>query len=292
MPEGDTVWLAGRRLHEALAGEVLLRSDFRVPQLAAVDLAGREVLDVASRGKHLLTRIAGGLTLHTHFRMDGSWHLYRPGERWRGGPMHQVRLVLETAPWQAVGYRMPVVELFPTEQEERSVGHLGPDLLGPHWGEAELTEAVRRLRARPDRELGDALLDQRNLAGVGNLYKAEVCFLCAISPWETIATVDGRSADALAGVVQRAQRLLEANKSTWHQSTTGDRRRGYDHWVFEREGRPCRRCGTRVLMATQGEAPYGRLTYWCPVCQPGPAPTPVRRADLPPPPAGRNRRSP
>ena len=110
MPEGDTVWLAGQRLHEALAGDLLVRSDFRVPSLATVDLSGQAVLEVVPRGKHLLTRLSGGLTLHTHFRMDGSWHLYRPGDRWTGGPEWQVRAVLETASWQAVGYRLPVVD--------------------------------------------------------------------------------------------------------------------------------------------------------------------------------------
>ena len=144
VPEGDTVWLAGQRLHEALAGDVLVRSDFRVPALATVDLAGRRVLEVVPRGKHLLTRLSDGLTLHTHFRMDGSWHLYRPGDRWTGGPQWQVRAVLETASVQAVGYRLPVVELLATDDEDTVVGHLGPDVLGPDW---DAEEAVRRLSA-------------------------------------------------------------------------------------------------------------------------------------------------
>ena len=121
MPEGDTVWLAAHHLHQALAGRQLVRSDFRVPQLATTDLAGRRVLEVVARGKHLLTRVDGGLTLHTHFRMDGSWHLYRPDERWRGGPESDVRLVLEVPDRVAVGYRLPVVELLDTAAE----GHRG-----------------------------------------------------------------------------------------------------------------------------------------------------------------------
>jgi endonuclease-8 len=284
MPEGDTVWLAGRRLDDALSGRVLTGSDFRVPRYATVDLAGRTVRDVVSRGKHLLTRIGDDLTLHTHFRMDGSWHLYRHGDPWRGGAGHQIRVVLENAEWQAVGYRLPVVDLVPRSEEETLVGHLGPDLLGPDW---DLEEAVRRTARAPEVELGTALLDQRNLAGIGNLYKAEVCFLAGVSPWRPV----GEVAD-LPALLARAQRLLELNKSTWHQSTTGDRRRGHDHWVFERDGKPCRRCGTRILMADQGEAPYARITYWCPHCQPGPAPQPVHRRDRPPPPLGRNRYSP
>ncbi len=280
MPEGDTVWLAGRRLDDALAGRLLTRSDFRVPQLATVDLAGREVIEVVSRGKHLLTRIAGDLTLHTHFRMDGSWHLYRPGARWHGGPDWQVRLLLSNTEWDAVGYRLPVVELLPRDREADVVGHLGPDLLGPDWDPAE---AVRRLAAEPGREIGQALLDQRNLAGVGNLYKTEVCFLEGVSPWTPVRDVDLRS------VVDRSHRLLDLNKDHVWQTTTGTGRRGADHWVFERQGRPCLRCGTRVLTAAQGTPPYERIAYWCPQCQPGPAPAPVRpprRADRP---AGRTR---
>jgi endonuclease-8 len=264
MPEGDTVWLAGRRLHDALAGRQLTRSDFRVPQLATVDLAGRTVAEVVSRGKHLLTRIDDDLTLHTHFRMDGSWHLYRPGEPWRGGPQWQVRVVLENAERVAVGYRLPVVELLPRDRENDAVGHLGPDILGPDWDPAE---AVRRLAADPDRELGPALLDQRNLAGVGNLYKTEVCFLAGVTPWTRVGDVPD-----LARIVDRVARLLRANRDTVRQVTTGDTRRGRGHWVFERAGRPCLRCGSPVASAEQGEAPYARITYWCPHCQHGPAP--------------------
>jgi endonuclease-8 len=266
VPEGDTVYLAARRMHDALAGRVLTRSDFRVPQLATTDLAGRTVQAVVSRGKHLLTRVEGDLTLHTHFRMDGTWHLYRPGARWTGGPAHQIRVVLENADWQAVGYRMPVVELLPTAEEDRAVGHLGPDLLGPDW---DLDEAVARLTAQPEREIAPALLDQRNLAGIGNLYKTEVLFLSGITPWTRVADVPDVTA-----VVRRAHRLLQANKDHWQQTTTGSMRRGEDHWVFERAGRPCRRCGTRVREATQAEAgreQYARVCYWCPHCQSGPA---------------------
>jgi endonuclease VIII len=284
VPEGDTVWLAGRRLDESLGGRVLTGSDFRIPKLATTDLAGQTVTTVISRGKHLLTRLDSGLTLHTHFEMDGSWHLYRPGSRWSGGPDWQVRVVLTNADWHAVGYRLPVVDLLPTRDESTVVGHLGPDILGPDW---DPDEAVRRLRAEPDREVGLALLDQRNLAGIGNLYKAETLFLSGVTPWTLV-----RDIDDLVGVVRRAHRLLEANKSRWQQSTTGDLRRGEQHWVFERTGRPCRRCGERVLMAVQGDPPRERLSYWCPHCQRGPAPTPARRSDLPPAPTGRRRYTP
>jgi len=268
VPEGDTVWLAAQRMHEALAGRVLTRSDFRVPQLATTDLSGREVLEVVPRGKHLLTRVAGGLTLHTHFRMDGSWHLYQPGDRWQGGPDWQVRVVLENAEQVAVGYRLPVVELLETAAEATAVGHLGPDLLSDGW---DADEALRRLRVEPDAEIGMALLDQRNLAGLGNLYRTEVLFLRGLTPWVTVADVPD-----LPALVEKGRRLMVANRGHWEQSTTGALRRGEEHWVFERSGRPCRRCGTRILTAEQGAAPYARLTYWCPRCQVGPAPSPAR----------------
>jgi len=273
VPEGDTVWLSAKRMHDALAGRVLTATDFRVPQLAEVDLAGRAVLEVVPRGKHMLTRIEQGLTLHTHFRMDGTWHLYAAGERRTGGPDWQVRAVLENAERQAVGYRLPVLELLATAEEDSVVGHLGPDLLAEDVDE---TEALRRLAAEPDREVGMALLDQRVLAGLGNLYRCEVLFLRGVTPWTRVGDVPD-----LPALVRTSRRLLVANRGHWEQTTTGSLRRGEDHWVFERTGRPCRRCGTRVLSAEQREpqAPAyqsARLTYWCPRCQLGPAPPPQR----------------
>jgi len=286
VPEGDTVWLAAKRMHEALAGRVLTSSDFRVPQLATTDLAGRVVREVVPRGKHLLTRLSAegghaGLTLHTHFRMDGTWHLYRPGDRWRGGPAWQVRVVLENAEWQAVGYRLPVVELLETADEAEVVGHLGPDVLSDDW---DADEAVRRLLADPEREIGMALLDQRNLAGLGNLYRTEVLFLRGLTPWTPVGDVSD-----LAALVEKGRRLMLANRGHWEQSTTGSLRRGEHHWVFERTGQPCRRCGTRIVTAEQGAAPRARLSYWCPRCQLGPAATPVQAAARRDRPVGRTR---
>jgi endonuclease VIII len=263
MPEGDTVWLAARRLHDALAGRVLTGTDFRVPRHATADLTGRAVTETVSRGKHLLTRVDGGTTLHTHLRMEGSWHLYRPGARWRG-PGAQVRVVLRTEAWEAVGFRLPVVELLPTADEARVVGHLGPDLLGPGW---DPHEAVRRLGRHPDRPVGEALLDQRNLAGVGNLYRAELCFRAGVTPWTRIGDVPD-----LPGLVADAHRLLVRNRETPEQVTTGEHRRGRRTYVFEREGRPCLRCGTPVRRDTLGAPPHARAAYWCPTCQQGAAP--------------------
>ncbi|MCU1592955.1 MAG: DNA-(apurinic or apyrimidinic site) lyase [Frankiales bacterium] len=253
------MWLAARRMDRALAGHVLVSSDFRVPALATVDLAGTAVTEVVPRGKHLLTRLSNGLTLHTHFRMDGSWHLYAPGDRWKG-PDFQVRAVLATATTVAVGFRLPVVELVPTDQEADVVGHLGPDVLADDFDQAE---AVRRLGAVPQRAIGMALLDQRNLAGLGNLYRLEALFLTGVTPWTPVSEVD------LDRLVTRSVRLIRANREHPEQSTTGSLRPGEQHWVFERAGRPCRRCGQRVLRADQGEGTYTRVTYWCGHCQQG-----------------------
>ena len=272
MPEGDTVWLTASRLHDALAGRVLTTSDLRVPQLATVSLVGQTVLEVVARGKHLLARTDAGLSLHSHLLMDGAWRVFRAGERWTGGPGHQVRVVLGNAESTAVGYRVHEVAIVPSAREDELVGHLGPDTLGP---DGDAGEAVRRLLARPEREIGPALLDQRNLAGVGNLYKSEALFLRGIAPW----TLVGDVAD-LPALVTLARRLLEANKHRWEQVTTGDARRGRQHWVFERSGAACRRCGTRIESAEQAEADHperARLSYWCPRCQPGPQPRDARR---------------
>ncbi|HEY2763858.1 MAG TPA: DNA-formamidopyrimidine glycosylase family protein, partial [Pseudonocardiaceae bacterium] len=164
MPEGDTVWLTGRRLGAALAGGTLVRGELRHPRLATTNLTGTAVREVVSVGKHLLTRLGDGRSLHTHLRMDGAWHLYRPGQRWRG-PDHQVRAILAVPDRVAVGFRLHDMALVPSDQEHRLIGHLGPDLLGPGWGPEPESEAVRRLTAQPDRELGLTLLDQTVLAG-------------------------------------------------------------------------------------------------------------------------------
>jgi endonuclease VIII len=259
MPEGDTVWLAAQRMHTALAGSTLRRGEFRIPQLATIDLAGSVVREVVPRGKHLLIRLEDGRTLRTHFRMDGSWHIYRPGASWKGGPAYDVRTVLTTDEWECVGYRLHDIDLVPTTEEDRLVGHLGPDILGPDW---DLAEALRRLQERPDEQIGVALLDQRNLAGIGNLYKVESLFLLGVHPWTRVADVPD-----LTALVERARTLMRANLHHPQQNTTGDRRRGHDHWVFGRRAKPCRRCGTAILLGEQGPATQERVTWWCPTCQ-------------------------
>jgi endonuclease VIII len=276
VPEGDTVFLAGRRLHDALAGQELTRGELRHPRLVQHDLAGRTVLEVASIGKHLFTRFDDGTSLHSHFRMDGSWHLYRPGRPWRGAE-HQVRAILEVPERVAVGFRLHDLDLLPTEREDTWVGHLGPDLLGDDWGPDAAAEVERRLRAEPERELGTALLDQRVACGVGNLYKAEVCFLLGVSPWTPVSDLSDRQVhDAVAW----AHKLLSRNAWRPEQSTTGDLGEGAQHWVFERTGRGCRRCRDVVRTAGQDDGSpdrEDRLAYFCPTCQPGPHPPLARR---------------
>lgn len=275
MPEGDTVLQTAKRLHRALAEQVLTRSDLRVPRFATADLTGRTVLGVSARGKHLLTRIEGGLTLHSHLRMDGAWRVYGPDERWRGGPAHQIRAVLANTAHTAVGYRLPVLELLRTRDEEQIVGHLGPDLLGPDWN---ADTALRNLLADPARPLGEALLDQRNLAGIGNIYKCELCFLARATPWLPIGRLPESTAVLL---VSTAKQLLEANRDRPVRTTTvgarprtsaapapRNRRPGEHLWVYGRAHRPCLRCGTPIRTAEQDTRP----TYWCPHCQTGPTP--------------------
>jgi endonuclease VIII len=253
MPEGDVVWSTARRLDEALAGRMLTRSDFRVPRLATSDLTGDVVTETVARGKHLLTRTQNGLTVYTHLRMDGSWRVRPAAEKIRDS--HRIRLLLANQDWQAIGYQLGVVDLIRTSEEATVTGHLGPDLLGPDW---DRDEAVRRLSAEPDRPIGEALLDQRNLAGIGNVYKAEVLFLRGINPWRPVGGV----AD-LGAVAELARRLLDANKERIGQITTGNSRRGEETWVYGRRGRPCRRCGTPIR--SQGQ--QDRVTFWCPSCQ-------------------------
>ncbi|MDQ0598476.1 endonuclease-8 [Streptomyces canus] len=273
MPEGDTVWQAASRLHTALAGKVLTRSDLRVPKYATADLTGRTVLDVTPRGKHLLTRIEGGLTLHSHLKMDGSWKVYATDQRWTGGPAHQIRAILGTADRTAVGYRLPVLELLRTTDEDRAVGHLGPDLLGPGW---DPDRALANLLQDPARPLGEALLDQRNLAGIGNVYKSELCFLLGVTPWLPVGALPE---DRAAKLPLLAKKLLEANRDRPVRTTTG--RRGQDLFVYGRARHPCLRCHTTVRKADQGDGSRERPTYWCPACQTGPAPGTARRPGTP-----------
>lgn len=262
MPEGDTVFRAARLLDQALTGKALTGTDFRVPQHATADLSGGTVVGTVSRGKHLLTRVDRGderWTLHTHLKMEGVWRVLARDQRWPR-PAHQARVVLTTDDKVAVGFSLGIVELLERSAEDAVVGHLGPDLLGPDW---DPDEAVRRLLAAPHRPLREGLLDQRNLAGIGNMYAAELCFLAGLHPETPIGQVT-----ELRRLVVRAHQLLDLNKERAVQSTTGNLRERERLWVYRRDRSPCRRCRTPIVVEMQGPAGRDRAVYWCPSCQP------------------------
>jgi endonuclease-8 len=273
VPEGDSVFKAARRMRGHLVGRTVIRSDFRVPRHATADLSGQVITAFDSYGKHMLTRFDGGLTLHTHFEMDGAWQVTSQGKRLPRTFDDEIRLVLETDGPTAWALRMPVLELVPTSREGELIGHLGPDLLGPSW---DTEQAQRRLLSNPERPLVEALLDQRNLAGIGNLWAVETCFLRGVSPWTPVSEVD------LPRLLVLVRRMLLHSLDHPGQVTTGDTRRGQTHWVYGRAGRPCRRCGTPVEHrdAVAGTS-WSRETWWCPHCQPGPFPSLLERPARP-----------
>lgn len=263
MPEGDTVYALARRLDRALRDRVLTLGELRVPRHATDHLAGHTVLAHDTHGKHLLTRLSGGLTLHTHLRMSGSWTISAEGRWLPRARMPDVRVILRTDGPAAYGISLPVVDLLRTVDEPDVVGHLGPDPLRDDW---DLAEAVRRMQSQPDRPLIAVLLDQRCVAGFGNLWANELCFLRGHNPWTPVGAIDAR---ALLTLGARALRH-SATVPGAMQVTTGNRRKGESHWVAGRAGRPCLRCGTRVrVVAEVANDPERRRTWWCPVCQPG-----------------------
>lgn len=257
MPEGDTVYRAARQLDAALAGTLLTRCDIRVPAFATVDLTGETVEHVVSRGKHLLIRV-GNFTIHSHLKMEGSWQLYRHGARWRR-PEWQARAILANSDRVAVGFELGTLDVVARENEKDVVGYLGPDLLGPDW---DADVAARNLASDPGRPIGLALLDQRNLAGIGNVYRNELCFLRGVLPTRAAGEVSD-----LPRMVALAKQLLEANKDRGQRTTTGNLR-GDTDWVYGRAGRPCLRCGTTIRHAELGDDDLQlRDIYWCPHCQ-------------------------
>ena len=256
MPEGDTVYRSAKNLNAALAGQVLTRCDIRVPAFATVDLTGETIEGVASRGKHLLMHV-GEYTLHSHLKMEGSWHLYRHGSKWFR-PEFQARAILGTAEFLAVGFDLGEFEVVRRDDEDSVVGYLGPDLLGDWQAE----QALANLRANPEREIGLALLDQRNLAGLGNVYRAELCFLRGVLPRRPVGEVP-----ELEKLVELAWRLIDANKDRAQRTTTGQLN-GQRLWVYGRTGKPCLRCGTPIQHGELGDtALTQRDVWWCPNCQ-------------------------
>ncbi len=298
MPEGDTIFRTARTLHRALAGKIVTRFESVLPLVTRVaedyPVIGRQVESVVARGKHLLMVFSGDLTLHTHMRMNGSWHIYRIGERWQR-PARDMRVVVGTADFVAVGFNVPIAELLSKRDVARhkELRALGPDLIGVGTAEAVPNEQdddddtlsanieiVRRLRARANDFIGDALLNQRVVAGIGNVLKSEILFVAGVDPFRPVGSF---SEDELTRIVDVARELMRANvlgrsetlsptigrRTTRSLSGTGLRRGRGDLspklWVYARDGKLCRRCGTRIESRKTGID--ARLTYWCPVCQ-------------------------
>jgi endonuclease VIII len=276
VPEGDTVWRTAHRLDQALAGKVLTVCDLRWPSLATVDLRGATTTEVVARGKHVLHRLDSGVTLHSHLRMDGQWRVAAT-DAVRAGELRneRIRAVVGTSEWTCIGASLGMLDLVPTADEASLVGHLGPDLLGPDW---DLPTALANLRRDPGRPIGEALLDQRLLAGIGTLYDSESLFLQRIHPWTPVGELEDA---ALERLVERARRLLEANSHRAVQSTTGNLRPGETAYVHARSGRPCRRCGAGVRVAMIGQPPQDRTMFYCPSCQGGLGPTDDGRPQRP-----------
>ena len=274
MPEGDSIFRAARTLHRALAGHAVMRFETAYAHLARVDadrpIAGRTVERCESVGKHVLIVFSGGLVLRTHMRMNGSWHLYRHGERWWRAPQ-AMRIRIDTADWVAVAFDVPVAEFVnePALERRGPVAELGPDLLASAFDRAE---AIRRLYACGAMPIARALLDQRVVAGIGNIFKSEVLFVAGVHP---DASASGLGEQRLGAIVDVAEQLLRANVTANHgaaittvrglRQSTG-RASGDDRlYVYGRAGRPCRRCGTPISMSKAGDD--ARSTYWCPGCQ-------------------------
>jgi endonuclease VIII len=250
MPEGDTVWYTAAKLREALAGKTLTRCDIRVPRFASVDLTGRQVDEVLSRGKHLLIRV-GAASIHSHLKMDGSWRVTSRPVR----ADHRVRIILQAGDIRAVGVDLAVLEIVDRNHDGDVVAHLGPDLLGEDW---DPQVAAANLITDPDRPIAEALLDQRVMAGIGNVYCNELCFVSGHLPTAPVSTI--RDPQRLA---MRARDMLWANRFRWSRCTTGDIRAGRQLWVYGRAGQDCRRCGTLIMSDNSGD----RVAYWCPNCQ-------------------------
>ena len=259
MPEGDTVFRVARSLNEALAGTTLTRGSIRTGQFGHIDLQGELVSEVDCYGKHLLIRFPDKV-LRSHLRMEGAWHIYARNARWRK-PAHKARIVLANRDSVAVGFLVSDIALVPSNQEGDLIGHLGPDVLKPDWFEGGFERAKQNLERDP-RPIHVALLDQRNVAGFGNEYANELCYLRGVNPWTPANEVD------IPAMLKLGHRLIHANKNRVARTTTGNTRPGQRLHVYGKAGRPCPRCGTQVRFGRLGADPSsGRHVYWCPRCQ-------------------------
>ena len=275
MPEGDSIFRAARSMHRVLASHVVTRFETAYAHLDRVNvdtpIAGRTIERVASAGKHLLIVFSGDVILRTHMRMNGSWHLYRHGEKWWRGPQ-AMRVRIDTADWVAVAFDVPVAEFVTAKALATTdpVARLGPDLLGREF---DRDEAVRRLIASPHQPIAMSLLDQRLVAGIGNIYKSEVLFLGGVNPFVPASAVP---IETLERLMDLARGLLKDNVidgaspriQTFRNLRMTNRASGHDEslWVYGRAGKPCRKCGTPIEMKKMGVE--ARATYWCGRCQP------------------------
>jgi endonuclease-8 len=278
VPEGDTIFRSARALGRALEGRLVTGFETALAPLASVDdntpVSGRTVDKVEARGKWLLVHFSGDLILVTHMLMSGSWHIYKAGERWRR-PRSSMRAVIRNADYEAIAFDVPVAQFHTARTLERNtmIPKLGPDLLGSAFSE---DEAAARIRSRPDEEIAVVLLNQQVMAGIGNVFKSEICFLCQVHPFRRVNSL---TADEIACLVHQSRKLLALNVKdgvrdgiitySGARRTTGNSDPGSRLWVYGRQGQPCRRCGAAVLMRKQGA--QARSTYWCPECQPGDA---------------------
>ena len=270
MPEGDAIFRTARTLHRALAGRKVVRFESALPKLTRVHedmpVSGRIIESVRAAGKHVLIHFSGDLLLRTHMRMNGSWHVYRPGERWRK-PRRDMRIVIANEEFEAVAFTVPVAEFLDSARAARQedLRAMGPDLLGASFDE---DEAVRRVRERGGEEIADVLLNQRVVAGIGNIYKCETLFLCGANPFARTAALTD---ETIRRLLRTARKYLQANVNTraggivTYAGFRRERGEGGRHYVYGRAGRPCRTCGTAIQLRAQG--PHARLTYWCPTCQ-------------------------
>ena len=256
MPEGDTIRRLADKISRRFAGEKCLRCVTRDPRLGGVDLAGATLIEADATGKHLFMRFDNGATLHSHLRMSGSWTV-GPAARepdWR----RRVELWMETG--RLTGIDLPVVELLPTAHEDRVAGHLGPDLCGPDL--PDIDEVVERLQRDPLAPLATALLDQRNVAGFGNIYAIEVPFVAGVSPNQAVGAIEG-----LHDLVGAGTALIRTNAELGPQNTTGRRLATADHWIYGQRGRPCPICATTLDGWDERDSPWHRVSVWCPSCQ-------------------------
>jgi endonuclease-8 len=279
VPEGDTLYRAARALAKVLEGKPVTRFETAYAKLASVNddrpVAGRTIEKVESRGKWLLMYFSGDLILASHMLMSGSWHIYRTGERWLA-PRKAMRIVLEAEGWQAVAFNVPVAEFHTAASLARStqIPSLGPDILSPlYTADIGLQRLEERAQSHPEDEIANVLLNQRILAGLGNVYKSEVCFAARVHPFRTMRTLTRDEMQQMADIAQRYMQanVLEGtgegivtytgNRRTTHAANGEDRL-----WVYGRRGKECRRCGATIEMRKQGTG--ARSTYWCPSCQP------------------------